>query len=163
MTLSDKIIPRERVAEIATNVPRPLVFTNGVFDLVHPGHVLYLEEARSLGAALFVGLNSDASTRLLNKAPDRPINPQNDRALILAALQSVTYVALFDEPTPFALMEQVRPDIYVKGGDYDVHQLHEADLMRSWGGIVQNLSFMRGYSSTKLLERIRHNGPSIAT
>ncbi|HVH86526.1 MAG TPA: adenylyltransferase/cytidyltransferase family protein, partial [Terriglobales bacterium] len=125
-----------------------MVFTNGVFDLVHPGHVIYLEEARALGASLFVGLNSDLSTRLLDKDLDRPINPEQDRATILAALQSVSFVAIFDERTPVELIRKMRPDIYVKGGDYDVEGLEETACVRSWGGRAQALPLLDGYSTT---------------
>lgn len=154
MGLRDKIVTGDLTGVIEA-APRPLVFTNGVFDIVHPGHVLYLEEARARGASLFVGLNSDASTRLLEKAPDRPINPERDRAIILAALESVDYVAIFPELTPLYLMETVRPDVYVKGGDYHVDTLAEAALVKSWGGRAEKLSFSQGYSTTKMLTRIR--------
>src|SRR5213592_4389743 len=113
MSFADKILSSENLARLVSSAPRPMVFTNGVFDLIHPGHVTYLEEARALGSSLFVGLNSDQSTRLLNKDPDRPINSERDRAIILAALESVTFVALFDERTPVSLIKRVRPDIYV--------------------------------------------------
>jgi rfaE bifunctional protein nucleotidyltransferase chain/domain len=135
--------------------PRPLVFTNGVFDVLHRGHVSYLEQARALGAALLVGLNSDASARGLGKGPDRPLDHEADRAAVLAALQAVDFVALFDEPTPCPLIERVRPDVYVKGGDYDVDQLPEAALVRSWGGRALAIPFVSGYSTSALVARIR--------
>lgn len=155
MGLSKKIVRYEAVANVAASAPRPMVFTNGVFDILHPGHVSYLEDARSLGASLFVGLNSDSSTRLLGKAPDRPINSENDRAILLAALESVSFVAFFEERTPLSLIERVRPDIYVKGGDYDIDALDETTLVTSWGGRAQALPFRPGYSTTSLLQRIR--------
>ena len=134
---------------------RPLVFTNGVFDVLHRGHVNYLAQARELGAALVVGLNSDASARSLHKGPDRPLNRQTDRAQVLAALQAVDFVLLFDEPNPCALIEQLRPDIYVKGGDYDIEALAETALVRRWGGRALALPFVDGYSPSALVQRIR--------
>jgi rfaE bifunctional protein nucleotidyltransferase chain/domain len=134
---------------------RPLVFTNGVFDVLHRGHVTYLAQARALGASLLVAVNSDASARTLGKGPGRPLNNQIDRALVIAALQSVDHVVLFDEPTPCELIERIRPDVYVKGGDYDVDRLREAELVRSWGGRAIAIPFVDGYSTTHLVERIR--------
>jgi rfaE bifunctional protein nucleotidyltransferase chain/domain len=131
------------------------VFTNGVFDVLHRGHVDYLARARLLGAALLVGVNSDASARRLGKGPDRPLNSETDRACVLAALQAVDFVVVFDESTPCELIERVRPDIYVKGGDYDVESLRETALVRSWGGRAVAVPFVDGYSTTQLVERIR--------
>jgi len=138
-----------------TNWPRPLVFTNGVFDVLHRGHVSYLAQARSLGAALLVAVNSDASARRLGKGPERPLNGELDRAHVVAALQAVDYVMVFDEPTPCELIERIRPDIYVKGGDYDIDKLAETALVRSWGGRAVAIPFVEGYSTTRLVERIR--------
>ncbi len=138
---------------------RPLVFTNGVFDILHPGHVDYLARARALGSNLLVGLNSDTSVHLLEKGNDRPINPERDRALMLAALESVTLVTSFEERTPLALLEQVRPDIYVKGGDYDIDALEETRFVRSYGGEAFAIPFRAGYSTTALLDRIRKSKP----
>lgn len=135
--------------------PRPLVFSNGVFDLLHLGHVSYLAQARALGAALVVAVNSDASARLLGKGPDRPLNTALDRALVLAALEAVDAVLLFDEPDPCALLQQVRPDIYVKGGDYNVAELRETALVQGWGGRSLSMALVEGYSTTRLVERIR--------
>jgi rfaE bifunctional protein nucleotidyltransferase chain/domain len=140
-----------RVAALA----RPVVFTNGVFDILHRGHVIYLAQARALGASLVVGLNSDASARGLDKGPDRPLNREADRACVLAALESVSLVALFDEATPLMLLERVRPDWYVKGGDYDIETLAETRSVRRWGGQARALSFVDGYSTTALVARIR--------
>lgn len=134
---------------------RPLVFTNGVFDVLHRGHASYLARARDLGATLLVGLNSDVSARSLGKGPGRPLNAQADRALMLASLLAVDFVMLFDETTPLALLERVRPDIYVKGGDYDIESLAETKLVRGWGGRALALPFIDGYSTTSLVERIR--------
>jgi len=134
---------------------RPLVFTNGVFDILHRGHVSCLAEARALGASLVLGLNSDASARQLGKGPDRPLNAEADRACVLAALESVSLVVLFDEPTPVELLKRVRPELYVKGGDYDVETLEETRWVRSWGGDARALPFVDGYSTTSLVRRIR--------
>ncbi len=134
---------------------RRVVFTNGVFDILHRGHVTYLAQARALGASLVIGLNSDTSARSLGKAPDRPLNGEGDRACVLAALASVDLVTLFDESTPLALLKIVRPDLYVKGGDYDIDSLAETALVRGWGGQARALPFVDGYSTTSLVERIR--------
>ena len=136
-------------------LPRPLVFTNGVFDILHRGHVTYLAQARALGASLVVGLNADVSARSLGKGPERPLNHQDDRAALLAALASVDLVVLFDETTPLALLERVRPDLYVKGGDYAMETLAETALVRSWGGDAQAIALVGGRSTTALVERIR--------
>lgn len=159
MKFHDKIVDRSKLTEILPSLPRPLVFTNGVFDILHPGHVTYLEEAKSKGAALFVGLNSNVSARLLDKGTDRPIVDEKDRAIMLAALESVAAVCLFDERTPVSLIEAVRPDLYVKGGDYDVDALEETRLVRSWGGDGLAIPFLDGYSTTSLLHRIRALNP----
>ncbi|MEO5493535.1 MAG: adenylyltransferase/cytidyltransferase family protein [Sphingomonas sp.] len=135
------------------------MFTNGVFDVLHRGHVSYLAEARRLGASLLVAVNSDVSARMLGKGDDRPLNRELDRALVLAALESVTAVVIFEESTPVALLDRVRPDIYVKGGDYAIESLAETRLVRSWGGDARSISFLSGYSTTQLVERIRsHDG-----
>ncbi len=138
--------------------PRPLVFTNGVFDVLHRGHVSYLAQARALGAALLVAVNSDASARGLGKGPDRPLNTAADRAVVLAALAAVDFVLPFDEHTPCALIGRVRPDVYVKGGDYDMDALEESRLVRGWGGRALAIPFVDGYSTTKLVQRIRASG-----
>jgi rfaE bifunctional protein nucleotidyltransferase chain/domain len=135
--------------------PHPLVFTNGVFDVLHRGHVVYLAAARELGAALLVAVNSDSSARQLGKGPDRPLNGQRDRLLVVAALESVSFVTTFDEPTPCELLERCRPDVYVKGGDYDVETLEETRLVRSWGGRSVAIPFVDGYSTSALVQRIR--------
>ena len=131
------------------------MFTNGVFDVLHRGHVSYLQQARALGAALVVAVNSDASARQLGKGPDRPLNNEMDRALVIAALQAVDHVVLLDEATPCEMIERIRPDVYVKGGDYDVDRLRETELVRSWGGRAVAIPFVDGYSTTRLVERIR--------
>jgi rfaE bifunctional protein nucleotidyltransferase chain/domain len=146
--------PAELPARLA-RLPRPLVFTNGVFDILHRGHVTYLAQARELGASLVLGLNSDASARSLGKGPERPLNPLADRAAVLAALESVSLVVAFDESTPLALLERVRPDIYVKGGDYAIETLAETALVRSWGGQALAIALVAGRSTTALVQRIR--------
>ncbi len=151
----DKLCPRAELEARLRELPRPIVFTNGVFDILHRGHVSYLAVARALGASLVVGLNSDASARGLGKGPDRPLNGEADRACVLAALESVSLVTLFDEPTPVALMQLVRPDWYVKGGDYDIETLAETRLVRSWGGQARSIAFVDGYSTSALLSRVR--------
>lgn len=144
-----------QIATIVAQLPRPLVFTNGVFDILHRGHVEYLQAARALGAALLVAVNADVSARMLGKGSDRPLNHEADRAAVIAALRCVDAVLLFEERTPVALMEQVRPDIYVKGGDYDMETLEETRLVRSWGGHAEAIPFRNGYSTTQLVAQIR--------
>lgn len=134
----------ERLAEL----PRPLVFTNGVFDILHRGHASYLHRARAMGGSLLVAVNSDSSARQLGKGPEWPINGEADRAYLLAALTSTTLVMLFSEKTPVRLLSVVKPDIYVKGGDYDMDKLEEAALVRSWRGRSLALPFVDGYSTT---------------
>lgn len=155
MSLRNKIIANADLAEAVQSITRPLVFTNGVFDLLHPGHALYLERARACGNSLMVGLNSDVSARQLGKGTDRPINGERDRAVMLAALESVSLVCLFDDPTPLGLIREVIPDIYVKGGDYEVDALEETKLVRGWGGDAFAIPFLDGYSTTRLVKRIR--------
>ena len=154
-TFLDKLCPRVDLQARLVLLSRPLVFTNGVFDILHRGHVSYLAEARALGASLIVGLNSDVSARGLGKGPGRPLNGEADRACVLAALESVSLVTLFDEPTPVQLLRVVRPDCYVKGGDYDIESLEEARLVRSWGGQARAIAFVDGYSTSALVQRIR--------
>lgn len=154
-TFLDKLCPREQLAQRIAALPKPVVFTNGVFDILHRGHVSYLEQARALGGSLVLGLNSDASARGLGKGPDRPLNAETDRACVLAALESVSLVTLFDENTPVELLKLVRPQLYVKGGDYDIEKLEETRWVRSWGGDARALPFVEGYSTTSLVKRIR--------
>lgn len=150
-----KLCARAELPARLAQLAQPVVFTNGVFDLLHRGHVTYLAQARALGASLVVGLNSDASARSLGKAPGRPLNGEGDRACVLAALESVSLVTLFDESTPLALLKLIRPRLYVKGGDYDIETLAETALVRGWGGDARSLPFVDGYSTTSLVERIR--------
>lgn len=130
-----------------------VVFTNGCFDILHRGHAVYLAQARDLGDLLVVGLNTDASVRRL-KGPERPLNTQNDRAFLLASLACVDYVILFDEDTPENLIHTVRPDVLVKGGDYTLDNIVGADFVRSRGGIVTTISFVDGYSTTNLINKM---------
>ncbi len=136
-------------------LPRPLVFTNGVFDVLHRGHVMYLAQARALGASLLVALNTDASARRLGKGPDRPLNPETDRAFVMAALAATDLVTWFDEDTPLELITQIKPDILVKGGDYDMRKLAETRVVNAYGGQALALPFVTGYSTTALVEKIR--------
>ena len=132
-----------------------MVFTNGVFDVLHRGHVTYLAQARALGASLVVALNTDASARRLNKGPDRPLNGEQDRAVVMAALESVDLVTWFDEDTPLEIIGELRPALLVKGGDYDMSKLAETRLVESWGGRALAIPFVDGYSTTALVKRIR--------
>jgi len=132
-----------------------VVFTNGCFDLLHPGHVAYLEEARSLGDALLVAVNTDASVRRLGKGDLRPVNPEADRARVLAALAAVDRVVFFGEDTPLEILTELTPDILVKGGDYRKHEVVGRDLILSRGGQVRVLPFRPGYSTSRLVARIR--------
>lgn len=153
--IESKICDRSDLPARLADLPRPLVFTNGVFDVLHRGHVTYLERARSLGRSLLVAINTDASVRQLDKGSDRPLNAEHDRAVVIAALESVSCVTMFTERTPVELIRLVKPDIYVKGGDYDIERLEETRLVRSWGGQSHALPFITGYSTTTLVERIR--------
>ena len=162
--MSDPIHPEHLVLgrdQLIARFRRPrtgrLVFTNGVFDILHPGHVRYLVQARSLGDALVVGLNSDASVRRL-KGPARPVNPQEDRALVVAALACVDAVTLFDEDTPRELIAELLPDVLVKGGDYKPHEVAGRDEVEAAGGMVTILAFHAGHSTTGIIDRIQGDG-----
>lgn len=133
---------------------RRIVFTNGCFDLLHPGHVRYLAQARALGDVLVVGLNSDASARRL-KGAGRPLVPEADRAAVLAALRSVDAVTLFDEDTPLELIGALLPDVLVKGGDYDLDAIVGREVVEEAGGDVRVLPFLEGYSTTDILDRLK--------
>lgn len=148
-SIESKIITIAQWAKVR-NENHNVVFTNGCFDVLHRGHVTYLAAARDLGDCLVVGLNSDASVRRL-KGESRPINNENDRALVLAALSFIDYIILFEEDTPKNLIEQVRPDILVKGGDYKIEDIVGADFVQKNGGKVLTIPFVDGYSSTKII------------
>ncbi len=132
-----------------------MVFTNGVFDILHRGHASYLAQARDFGASLVVGVNSDVSVKLLGKGDDRPINSQEDRMALLAALESVDLVILFANKTPVELIKRVRPDVYVKGGDYAIETLEETEVIKAWGGQAYAIPFIYDRSTTSLLGKIR--------
>ena len=136
-----------------------VVFTNGVFDLLHPGHVRYLTDARRLGDALVVGVNSDRSVRV-NKGPQRPINPEHERAEVLAALACVDLAVIFDEDTPQVLITQIQPDVLVKGADWGEHSIVGRDVVEARGGRVVRMELSPGFSTTSLIERPRTRGPA---
>ena len=150
-----KIVPRAQAPASMARLAGPVVFTNGVFDVLHRGHVTYLAQARALGGSLVVAINTDASARRLGKGPERPLNGEQDRAAMLAALASVDLVTWFDEDTPVALIEELRPAVYVKGGDYDMATLEETRRVQQWGGRALAIPFVDGYSTTALVRRIR--------
>jgi len=150
-----RIIAPEELAESVLALPRPLVFTNGCFDILHRGHVTLLAQARALGAALVVALNSDESVKRLGKGDDRPVNPLTDRLAIIAALHSVSLVTWFDEDTPLQRILDCRPDILVKGGDWPVERIVGNREVRGWGGCVRSLPFIHQTSTTALLDKIR--------
>ncbi|MBI3899166.1 MAG: D-glycero-beta-D-manno-heptose 1-phosphate adenylyltransferase [Gammaproteobacteria bacterium] len=145
----------ELAARLAA-LPRPLVFTNGCFDILHRGHVTYLEEARALGASLIVGVNTDASVKRLDKGSDRPINPLDDRLAILASLESVSLVVPFDDDTPLELIQRIRPEHLVKGGDWSIDKIVGHDVVQSYGGKTHSIPFRFERSTTDLLRRIRN-------
>ena len=155
LSFEAKICDPAAFAQRAKAIARPLVFTNGVFDIVHRGHVTYLAQARALGGSLAVALNSDASARLLGKGDDRPINGLADRMAVIAALESVSLVTWCDEDTPIARILESRPDFLVKGGDWSPERIVGAREVQSWGGQVRSIAFEHDRSTTKLLSRIR--------
>ncbi len=142
-------------ARFVSDLPRPLVFTNGCFDILHRGHVTYLAEAAALGASLLVAVNDDASVKRLDKGVNRPINPLADRMAVLAALRAVDAVVPFSEPTPLEWILAIRPDILVKGGDWSVDRIVGADAVQGWGGTVHSIPFRFQRSTTDLVARIR--------
>lgn len=151
------LVASDELADIVAahrDAGRSVVFTNGCFDVLHPGHVRYLEQARALGDLLLVAVNSDDSVRRL-KGPDRPVNPVEDRVTLLAALSCVDHVVIFEEDSPAALIETVRPDVYVKGGDYPPEMVPEAPLVRRLGGQVRTLGYVPDRSTSAIIERIR--------
>jgi rfaE bifunctional protein nucleotidyltransferase chain/domain len=151
----DKICAPDALVSRVATLPQPRVFTNGVFDILHRGHVTYLARARALGAALIVAINSDASVRRLGKGDDRPINTLADRAAVLAALESVDLVTWFEEDTPLDLILGCRPDILVKGGDWKVERIVGAAEVLSWGGQVHSIPFEHHSSTSNILGKIR--------
>lgn len=150
-----KLAAREDAPARVAALPRPVVFTNGVFDVLHRGHASYLAQARALGASLVVALNTDASAKRLGKGPDRPLNNEHDRAALMAALESVSLVTWFDEDTPLELVTELQPDLLVKGGDYDMDKLAETAVVKAYGGQALAIPFVEGYSTTALVQKIR--------
>jgi rfaE bifunctional protein nucleotidyltransferase chain/domain len=150
-----KICARAEFAVRAGLLPRPLVFTNGCFDVLHRGHVTYLAQARALGAALVVGVNSDASVKRLGKGDERPVNCEADREAVLAALESVSLVVTFDEDTPLNLILACRPNVLVKGGDWTPDKIVGFREVQGWGGSVHSIPFIHQRSTTALLNKIR--------
>ena len=150
-----KICPPQQLAARLASCERPLVFTNGVFDILHRGHVAYLAEARALGATLLVAVNGDASAKRLGKGEERPFNPLADRIAVVAALESVHLVTWFDEDTPLGRILQCRPDHLVKGGDWSPDKIVGAKEVAAWGGQVHSIPFRHDRSTTQLLSRIR--------
>lgn len=153
-----KIVDAASLAQRVAQLARPIVFSNGVFDILHRGHVTYLAQARALGASLVVAINSDASVRLLGKGDDRPLNHHVERAALLAALDSVTIVTVFEEDTPLRPLEVVRPEVYVKGGDYDIESIPEGAAVEAWGGRSVAIAFEHECSTSALLARVRAAG-----
>ena len=135
-----------------------IVFTNGCFDILHRGHVEYLQEAAALGDRLIIGVNSDDSVRRLGKATDRPFNDQDSRAKVLTGLRQVDAVVIFDQDTPLELIQVIGPDVLVKGGDWKEEQIVGADVVKARGGEVRSLKLVDGFSTTALVEKIRHGG-----
>ncbi|MDF0674056.1 MAG: D-glycero-beta-D-manno-heptose 1-phosphate adenylyltransferase [Nitrospira sp.] len=156
--MATKVLPREQlVSSLADERAKGkrIVFTNGCFDLMHIGHTRYLQAARALGDILVVGVNSDASVRTLDKAPDRPIVPQAQRAEVLGALGCVDFVVIFDESDPLQLISAVQPDVLVKGGDWVIDRIVGRDIVEARGGVVKTIPLVPGMSTTGLLQRIR--------
>jgi len=149
-----KIRDPARIAVAFAALPRPRVFTNGVFDVLHRGHVTYLAQARAQGASLIVALNSDASTRRLGKGEERPINRLEDRAAVIAALESVSAVTWFEDDTPLALIQLLRPEVLIKGGDWQAPAMVGASEVIGWGGAVHSIPFLHQKSTTALLDAI---------
>jgi rfaE bifunctional protein nucleotidyltransferase chain/domain len=155
VAFESKICPPAGLPARLESLSRPLVFTNGVFDILHRGHVTYLAQARALGASLVVAVNSDASAKKLEKGEDRPVNTLEDRAALVAALEPVTLVTWFDAGTPLELILAVKPDVLVKGGDWKPDAIVGAKEVKSWGGSVHSIAFAHERSTTALLARIR--------
>ncbi len=155
MKSAGKIVEPARISAVVETVPRPLVFTNGCFDILHRGHVSYLEEAAALGKALWAALNTDASVRRLGKGAGRPINSLDDRMAVLAGLGCVDFVTWFDEDTPVEIIKLIRPDILVKGGDWPPDSIAGAAEVRAWGGQVRSIAIRYPRSTTALAEKLK--------
>lgn len=154
-SFENKICTLADLQSRAQKLPKPVVFTNGVFDILHRGHVTYLAQAKALGQSLIVAINSDASVKTLGKGEDRPINTEEDRAALIAALESTDLVVIFSESVPLEPLRLSKADIYVKGGDYDIHTLPETQLIQSWGGQAKAINFDFDRSTTQLLKKVR--------
>jgi rfaE bifunctional protein nucleotidyltransferase chain/domain len=154
-SFENKFCTAEQLAAHVAKLPRPLVFTNGCFDVLHRGHVTYLAQARALGASLILGVNSDASVKRQGKGDDRPINAEQDRMAVLAALESVSLVVKFDEDTPLNLVLACKPDMLVKGGDWKPENIVGSKEVLAWGGSVHSIPFLHERSTTALLKKIR--------
>jgi rfaE bifunctional protein nucleotidyltransferase chain/domain len=150
-----KICPPQELAARIVQLARPLVFTNGVFDILHRGHVTYLAQARALGASLVVAVNSGASVKRLDKGNERPLNTLDDRLTLIAALEATSLVTWFEEDTPLNLILAIRPDVLVKGGDWKPEAMVGATEVKSWGGSVHSIPFVHQRSTTALIGRIR--------
>ena len=153
----NKICTRAELAARIAALPQPAVLTNGVFDILHRGHVTYLAQARELGASLVVAVNTDASVKRLGKGDDRPLNICADRMAVLAALESVSLVVDFDEDTALQVVQEGRPQIYVKGGDYDMTRIPEGQAVLAYGGQAVAIDFQHDRSTTKLLQKVRQS------
>jgi D-beta-D-heptose 7-phosphate kinase/D-beta-D-heptose 1-phosphate adenosyltransferase len=157
--IQKKIISQEEATRFSASFRmfgKKVVFTNGCFDILHRGHADYLARARNLGQALFVGLNSDDSVKRLGKGEGRPVQKQEDRAFLLASLICVDYVVIFDEDTPEELIKKIQPDVLVKGGDYTPDQIAGADFVTSYGGRVEIIPLVEGYSTTSIIKKIKN-------
>ena len=154
-TFEQKICPPELLAQSIAQLPRPLVFTNGCFDILHRGHVTYLAQARALGASMVIGVNTDASVKRQGKGDDRPINQEQDRMAVLAALESVSLVTWFDSDTPLDLILLCRPDVLVKGGDWTPERIVGSAEVLAWGGQVHSIPFLHQRSTTATIGKIR--------
>jgi D-glycero-beta-D-manno-heptose 1-phosphate adenylyltransferase len=155
--LKDKIVNLEKaLVRLKTYRERgkKIVFTNGCFDILHPGHVDYLSQARDLGDVLVLGLNTDASVQRLHKAPNRPVNDEFARATVLAALACIDMVIFFNEDTPYELIDSIRPDVLVKGNDYTIEQVVGHDIVQSYGGSVITIPLLEGYSTSAIIQKI---------
>lgn len=160
ITSADKIV---RLINLERFYDRKIVFTNGCFDILHRGHVEYLTKARDLGNVLVVGLNTDASVKRQNKSPERPINNEETRAIIIAALECVDFVVLFDEETPYELIKLIQPDVLVKGADYDANETNSSskkyiigsDILKTSGGKTVTIDLTEGFSTTGLIEKLK--------
>lgn len=157
LNAAEKVLAAQDIASAVAQLPRPLVFTNGCFDILHRGHTTYLEQARNLGAAIVVGVNADESVRRQGKGEDRPLNVLEDRMAVLAALQCVDAVVSFSEDTPLNLILAVQPDILVKGGDWAVEDIVGGKEVKASGGKVYSIAFQHDRSTSGLIEKIRNS------